>query len=951
MLFSNVIKRTRLLQLKCNSLSTTLRYNNYSTKSSKIKFNGERVAEDNNNDKVIPYIEKMQPSISTETLIEKQEIPNIIKSLSKTEKKLLSQEEKKVRQNENRMLKAMKIKRDKEKMKRENQESKLRIKIESYNQLPPELKILIPNPEIELQKLYHKYDGDKGSDSATSTTVTPVQDPNTPLTKDQINKKQLSILFGKEDEVEVDSEENDQVYSNLVSQVLEYVDEDGAVQIGVIKDDGVNGGFEYTVLQLVRDENGQYKYTIVQVHKLEVISKWKPEYSTSINELINLDTSYQKKIFEHQNQASLNQLHQLKNIFKPNKKLHFTSVEAAKVLYTTLNPTLKEVYQTHKYLSTHPELGKSEDREIGYSFFDVVSENLDNFVKKVKQILQKKHLKDSVNGFEGKRSLMDFLSEDDIYFINCIHQYSMAPFDMFPNKIHRKILKKLNLEVSPKSARGLLINMGFEFNNENTFLYTKELLERVDDIVHHPERYPDPLAGIRREFTLPVIAIDPMSALGIDDAFSVEVDDKFFRIYVHITDLTRWIKYQDILYKSAMISVKSWYLPLGTFHMFPIPFVLHCSLSNNGKTPAHAITLKLNFDKDSQELKNYEIYPTTLPPVTQLSLEQATEFIDQSLHSNEDISPGHTILKDLYSFTQKRSQFRQEIQRNYDRYGRLPTNRSHVRVIELKKTPTVLFKNKFYNKAQELVDEVLSSADDAFSDYFQRNNAYAFYRYRGTMFFQKLTKTSSFVAVTSPLRNFTHLYSQFQLVSLLQDKKLLFQWEDISKIGNNIISSLKLKQYFQSAITNHFLLKLIANHLEKQKESTSKSDPDKKPELVGKVISITESTKTFSIHFPTFKYSANASLSSGVPKTHVPKNKKQQPLSLDNASDATPFTFPFKVGDYVVVTVEYFNLEKQLIQLKFKELIDQSQIVNGDSTNSVNSVDSGSVDKKKKKVK
>lgn len=68
---------------------------------------------------------------------------------------------------------------------------------------------------------------------------------------------------------------------------------------------------------------------------------------------------------------------------------------------------------------------------------------------------------------------------------------------------------------------------------------------------------------------LQTITIDPMSAKDYDDAISIEVTDKGYKLYVHIADVAEYVGRETEIFKEALTRGNSFYFPKRVIPMLP----------------------------------------------------------------------------------------------------------------------------------------------------------------------------------------------------------------------------------------------------------------------------------------------------------------------------------------------------------------------------------------------
>jgi len=119
---------------------------------------------------------------------------------------------------------------------------------------------------------------------------------------------------------------------------------------------------------------------------------------------------------------------------------------------------------------------------------------------------------------------------------------------------------------------------------------------------------------------LSIFTIDGPYTRDFDDALSLEPIEGGYRLGVHITDLTPFIKVDGHLDREASNRASSIYLPVTQIPMFP-PSLSNNTLSLVKGFKRFAISLFASFDRD-WNLKNYHFMPTIVRVEKQLTYDQ-----------------------------------------------------------------------------------------------------------------------------------------------------------------------------------------------------------------------------------------------------------------------------------------------------------------------------------------
>ncbi|MAV71005.1 MAG: hypothetical protein CMG04_09850 [Candidatus Marinimicrobia bacterium] len=121
--------------------------------------------------------------------------------------------------------------------------------------------------------------------------------------------------------------------------------------------------------------------------------------------------------------------------------------------------------------------------------------------------------------------------------------------------------------------------------------------------------------------------IDPEKAQDFDDAISIIENNKTIELYVHIADVSTFVKESSNIDRLAKIRANSYYFDDKTVHMLPeILSTNICSLIPNRKRLA--LTLKIIFDSDFNIL-SYDFFESSIKSDRMFSYEEVQKILDE----------------------------------------------------------------------------------------------------------------------------------------------------------------------------------------------------------------------------------------------------------------------------------------------------------------------------------
>jgi len=174
------------------------------------------------------------------------------------------------------------------------------------------------------------------------------------------------------------------------------------------------------------------------------------------------------------------------------------------------------------------------------------------------------------------------------------------------------------------NARRILVNLNIWDEDENLDLHRfnirsnfSELARKETDSVMKKEVG----SAERKDLQdLSIFTIDGPHTKDFDDALSLEPIGEGYRLGVHVTDLTPFIKVDGHLDREAYHRASSIYLPVTQISMFP-PNLSNNALSLVKGFKRFAISLFAHFDRD-WNLENFSFAPTTVRVEKQLTYDQ-----------------------------------------------------------------------------------------------------------------------------------------------------------------------------------------------------------------------------------------------------------------------------------------------------------------------------------------
>ncbi len=229
--------------------------------------------------------------------------------------------------------------------------------------------------------------------------------------------------------------------------------------------------------------------------------------------------------------------------------------------------------------------------------------------------------------------------EDNRYYVHLLD--FVIPHKIYIDKKDAKkyplgnyvVVEILKYPEKGKDAKGRIIkDLG---NVKNTQTVAEIVARKYDLPLTHSEealKEAEKLPSIvkitknRRDLTKQIcFTIDPESARDHDDAVAIEKDGDNYRLFVHIADVSFYVKEDSAIDKEAFKRGNTYYLPERALHMLPERLASNlCSLRPFEKK--YAFTCEMLINKKG-EVIDYHIYESVIESKAKLTYDQALGII------------------------------------------------------------------------------------------------------------------------------------------------------------------------------------------------------------------------------------------------------------------------------------------------------------------------------------
>ena len=165
----------------------------------------------------------------------------------------------------------------------------------------------------------------------------------------------------------------------------------------------------------------------------------------------------------------------------------------------------------------------------------------------------------------------------------------------------------------------------FELRDEFPSDVLVEARKRTEDVYDEIETELDKRQDLRE---LTTWTTDPVDAQDFDDAISIEKNDEYYTLWVHIADVSHYVHPGSEMWAEAVKRCNTIYLPAYTVHMLP-PVLAEtvCSLVPNEDRLAH--TVEMTIDRETLSFEEVDIYKSVIHSDERMTYTQAENRIDE----------------------------------------------------------------------------------------------------------------------------------------------------------------------------------------------------------------------------------------------------------------------------------------------------------------------------------
>jgi len=165
----------------------------------------------------------------------------------------------------------------------------------------------------------------------------------------------------------------------------------------------------------------------------------------------------------------------------------------------------------------------------------------------------------------------------------------------------------------------------FELRDEFPSDVLVEARKRTEDVYDEIETELEKRQDLRE---LTTWTTDPVDAQDFDDAISIEKNDEYYTLWVHIADVSHYVHPGSEMWAEALKRCNTIYLPAYTVHMLP-PVLAEtvCSLVPHEDRLAH--TVEMTIDRETLSFEEVDIYKSVIHSDERMTYTQAENRIDE----------------------------------------------------------------------------------------------------------------------------------------------------------------------------------------------------------------------------------------------------------------------------------------------------------------------------------
>lgn len=377
---------------------------------------------------------------------------------------------------------------------------------------------------------------------------------------------------------------------------------------------------------------------------------------------------------------------------------------------------------------------------------------------------------------------MDSLLDGDIILIN-------KDINNDSNKYYDTLIKKLAIKNSPnKEEIEIAINYGFDND------YSDEYLEELSMLPKNI--YGEDLSKRTDYRDLTTVTIDGIYTKDMDDACSaIELKNGIIRVYVHISDVSHYVKPNSLLFERACDKTTSLYLNNTVFHMF------HHILSNgicslNQGEDRLTKTVIMDIDKDGKVIDS-----KIVKSVINSNKKMTYEDVDKILNGKEIPSGYENYVKDIELLNKAAVRIRYRMQKD----GAINFANNELNKIYDNDGNLISYSAMGESKARKLIEYLMIATNEEVAKYLYYSSIPGVFRIHE---FPELYKVNIAIANMNALgKRIRPLKTIDSSIDLQKIQNLIENDEDYQILSNILLRVMQRARYSTENL-GHFALAL-----------------------------------------------------------------------------------------------------------------------------------------------
>ena len=439
----------------------------------------------------------------------------------------------------------------------------------------------------------------------------------------------------------------------------------------------------------------------------------------------------------------------------------------------------------------------ANQNDIVYFFLKPDKKNPDQKVAKIISVLL--HETNKILGkIEIEKEIVNFISAKQNSFIYKIKNFDPNIFKNNDWVLASVVSKNQNMltidlkeNLGNENSVDLLYNLALKKNNIQKF-FSRETIEEADKLKVNLKEELKKRKDFRDQL---VVTIDGIDAKDLDDAFYVEKKNNFYNLYIHIADVSHFVKEGSAIDKDAFNKSTSVYLIDKVIPMLPFNLSNNlCSLNLNG--PKLAMTLKIVISKDGK-VSETSFYESIIQSKARLNYAEVNQMFYKKINlvRSKEVTDMLLIAKELSD----------KLKNIYHKDGMIDFIAPETKIILDQKRKPKELKIKTNDIAENLIENFMIASNVAVANIFYKNKVPITYR------IHERPKSEKMKNLNLVLKSFGYLNFNFESQNLNQVYQTTTEWllkKDFQIIANKfLIQSMEKARYSENNL-GHFGLGL-----------------------------------------------------------------------------------------------------------------------------------------------